>query len=120
MTNPKVGFVRNFESNSSSLLSPDRHWLIISFKPHGYWSEEAIKVRALILNGKDLELEVTNSMGGYADYDPILRAESFVAAYTQAVVDMKRIQEAYDSGLRNVDDIMNHVQDQYIIDQLER
>lgn len=121
MSKSPVGFEREVEvSCSSKQLMPDRQWMVISFKPNGYWSVEAVKVRALIIDNKDIEIEITNSMGGYSDYDPVLRAESFLAAYTQAIVDMKRIQEAYDSGLRSIDDIMDHVQDQYTIDQLER
>ena len=112
-----VGYNRKFELSKSILLSPDRQWLVITFKPNGYWSDEAIKVRAVIINKQGIEVAISNSMGGEAEYDAILRAESFHAAYGQAIVDMKRIQEAFSSGLRDIDDIMNHVQDQYVIDQ---
>lgn len=115
-----VGFKRKIEVSQGSVLSPDRQWLIITFKPNGYWSDEAIKVRALIINKQSIEVAISNSMGGEADCDAIVRAESFHAAYGQAIVDMKRIQEAFDSGFREIDDIMNHVEDQYAIDQVSR
>lgn len=115
-----IGFKRKFETNKSSILQPDRQWLVITFQPNGYFSDEAIKVRAVIINKQGIEVTITNSMGGYIEYDDVARAESFHAAYGQAIVDMKRIKEAFDSGLRDIDDIMDHVEDQYVIDQVSR
>lgn len=115
-----VGYERKFEISKSSIMQPDRQWLVITFKPNGYSSDEAIKVRAVILNKQGIEVTITNSMGGYSEYDDVARAESFHAAYGQAIVDMKRIHEVFASGLRDIDDIMNHVEDQYVIDQLNR
>ena len=115
-----VGYESKFETSKSSIMYPDRQWLVITFKPNGYSSDEAIKVRAVIINKQDIEVTITNSMGGYSEYDDVARAESFHSAYGQGIVDMKRIHEAFVSGLRDVDDIMNHVEDQYVIDQLNR
>lgn len=115
-----IGFKRKFETSKSAILQPDRQWLVITFQPNGYSSDEAIKVRAVIINKQGIEVTITNSMGGYSEYDDVARAESFHAAYGQAIVDMKRIKEAFDSGMRDIDDIMNHVEDQYVIDQVSR
>lgn len=113
-------FKRKFETNKSAIQQPERQWLVINFQPNGYISDDVIKVRALIINKQGIEITITNSMGGYGEYDDVARAESFHAAYGQAIVDMKRIKEAFDSGLRDIDDIMDHVEDQYVIDQVSR
>lgn len=115
-----IGFKRKFDTNKSAILQPDRQWLVITFQPNGYFSDEAIKVRAVVINKQGIEVTITNSMGGYSEYDDVARAESFHAAYGQAIVDMKRIKEAFDSGVRDIDDIMDHVEDQYMIDQVSR
>jgi hypothetical protein len=112
-----VGYERKFEISKSSIMQPDRQWLVITFKPNGYWSEEAIKVRAVVINKQGIEVAISNSMGGEAEYDSIARAESFHSAYGQAIVDMKRIHEAFSLGQRDIDEIINHVQDQYLLDQ---
>jgi hypothetical protein len=115
-----VGYERKFEISKSSIMQPDRQWIVITFKPNGYWSEEAIKVRAVVINKQGIEVSINNSMGGEAEYDSIARAESFHSAYGQAILDMKRIHEAFSSGQRDIDDIMNHVNDQHAIDQASR
>jgi len=114
-------FKRNVEiANKGSLISPDRRWAIITFQPNGYWSTEAIKVHALLVNKEKLEVTISNSMGGEADFDVIERAKAFHAAYGQAIVDAERIKEAFVMGLVDIDDIMNHVEDQAAIDQASR
>lgn len=114
-------FKRHVEiANKGSLMSPDRQWAIITFQPNGYWSTEAIKVRALIIDKEKLEVTISNSMGGESDFDEIERAKAFLAAYARAIADAERVKEAFAMGLVDIDDIINHVEDQAAIAQASR
>lgn len=112
-----VVYERKFEISKKSIMQTDRQWLVIMFKPNGCWSEDSIKLRAIVINKQSIEVAISNSMLGEAEYYSIARAESFHSAYGEAIVDMKRIHEAFSLGLRDIEDIMNHVQDQYLLDQ---